>query len=143
MADIVPKLYDQIHADFERKVNSSRIIKTFRGRLDKKTADAKGAALYASELGRCAAEALAGNLTEENLPDGKVYWNILERTVEPLLREVNEMVMEASEEQQRIEDERSGIGLRPVRPDFPRYRVHDFMEKLLYYAEEETDESDS
>lgn len=139
-ADIVPELYEKIHADFERKINSSRIIKTFRGRLEKKTADAKGVSFYAAEAGRCAADVLSRYLTEEYLPEGKLYWNILERTVVPLLREVNEMIMEAAKAQLILEDEKAGINLKPVEPDFPEYRIRDFMNKLMSFAEEAADE---
>ena len=139
-ADIVPELYEKIHAEFERKVNNSKIIKTFRSRLEKKAADAKGVSFYAGELGRCAADALTSNLAEKNLPDGKLYWNILERTVDPLLREVNELVMSAAEEQQMIEDEAEGIHLKPEKPAYPQYRVRDFMNKLMEYAQEAADE---
>jgi len=139
-ADIVPELHDRIHADFERKINSSKKIKTFRSRLEKKTADAKGVSLYAAELGVCAAYALTRNLTEENLPDGKLYWNILERTVEPLLKEINELVIAAASEQQKIVDEKAGINIQPIAPDFPSYRVRDFMNKLISFAEEAADE---
>lgn len=139
-ADIVPELYDRIHADFERKINSNKKIKTFRSRLEKKTADAKGVSLYAAELGVCAAYALTQNLTEENLPDGKLYWNILERTVEPMLEEVQKEVLDAADRVQRIEDEKQGINLNPIRPEYPKNRIRDFMNKLISYTDEAADE---
>ena len=138
--DIVPELYEKIHAEFERKVNNSRIVKTFRNKLEKKTAEGKNVSFYAGELGRCAAEALTEYLTEKNLPDGKLYWNILERTVDPLLREVNEMVLDAAKTQQAAEDERAGINLKPIEPEYPKFRIHDFMDRLMEYAQEEVDE---
>lgn len=139
-ADIVPELYKKIYADFERKIDNSRIIKTFRGKLEKKTADAKGVSFYAAEVGRCAADALSRHLTEENLPEGKLHWNILERTVVPLLREANELIMEAAKAQQILEDEKTGINLKPVEPEFPEDRIRDFMNKLMSFAEEAADE---
>lgn len=135
--DIVPELYEQIHADFEQKVNHSKIVRTFRSRLEKKTADAKGVLVYARELGRCATGALTGNLTEENLPDGKLYWNILERTVDPLLREIWKMVTDAAKTQQEAEDKKTGINLKPIEPEYQELRVRDFMDKLMEYAEDE------
>lgn len=139
-ADIVPELYEKIHADFERKVNSSKQIKTFQSRLKKKTADAKGVSFYAAELGRCAAEALSGQLKEEILPDGKLYWNIVERTIFPLLEECWKLVQEAAERVQQIQDEQNDINMKPIRAAFPKYRVRDFMNKLIDMAEEAADE---
>ena len=138
-ADIVPDLYEKIHADFERKVNANKPIKTFWSRLQKKTADARGVSLYAEQLGRCAAYALTNNLTEENLPDGKLYWNIAERTIQPLLEECHQMVMAAASGLQSQEDEKEGINLKPIEPELPIYRVRDFMNKLVAVVEEDTD----
>ena len=138
-ADIVPELYAQIHADFDANIHKSKIVKTFRSRLEKKKADAKGVSLYAAELGKCAAYALTRNLTQENLPDGKLYWNIAERTIQPILEECHQMIMAAASEVQSLEDKKKGINLKPIEPDFPRYRVHDFMNKLVARVEEDTD----
>lgn len=139
-ADIVPELYEKIHSDFERKVNGNKKIQDFRGKLKKRTATPKEVSLYAGELGECAAYALTTNLTEEILPNGKLYWNIADRTIKPLLKEVHGMVMDAAVEVQLIEDEKTGINLKPIRSTFPEYRVNDLMEKLISILEEETDE---
>lgn len=137
--DIVPELYEKIHSDFEQKINANKPIKTFRSRLKKKTADAQGVSLYAAELGKCAAYALTHNLIQENLPNGKLYWNIAERTILPLLKECHLIVMAAASEVQRQEDEKEGINLKPIEPEFPIYRVRDFMNKLVTIVEEDTD----
>lgn len=136
-ADIVPELYEKIHSDFERKVNGNKKIQDFRGKLKKRTATPKEVSLYAGELGECAAYALATNLTEEILPNGKLYWNIADRTIKPLLKEVHGMVMDAAVEVQLIEDEKAGINLKPIRPEFPESRVRDFINKLIEITEKD------
>lgn len=139
-ADIVPDLYEKIHSDFEQRIKANKWIQSFLGRLKKKTATPKEASLYAAELGDCAAFALTRNLTEENLPGGKLYWNIADRTIKPLLQEVHKLVMDAAVEVQLIEDEKTGINLKPIRSPFPEYRVNDLINKLISILEEETDE---
>ena len=139
-ADIVPELYEKIHAEFEKKINSSKQIKTFRSRLQKKTADAKGVSIYAAELGRCAAEALTDNLTEKNLPDEKLYWNIADRTIRPILEEAYSMVLDAAEQVQLFKDENEGINIKPIRTELPKYRIRDFMNKLIEITEVEDGE---
>lgn len=136
-ADIVPELYEKIHADFEKKINENQKIQNFQSKLKKKTATPKEVSLYAGELGECAAYALTRNLTEETLPDGKLYWNIADRTIKPLLKEVHGMVMDAAVEVQLIEDEQNGVSLKPIRPEFPEYRVRDFINKLIKITEED------
>lgn len=136
-ADIVPELYEKIHSDFERRIQKNKKIQNFQSKLKKKTATPKEVSLYAGELGDCAAYALTTNLTEENLPDGKLYWNIADQTIKPLLKEVHEMVMDAAVEVQLVEDEQNGINLKPIRPEFPEYRARDFINKLIKITEED------
>lgn len=139
-ADIAPELYEKIHSDFEQKVKANKWIQNFRGKLKKKTATPKEASLYAAELGDCAADALTSNLTEDMLLNGKLYWNIADRTIKPLLQEVHKMVMDAAVEVQLIEDKKTGINLKPIRSPFPEHRVNDLINKLISILEEEADE---
>lgn len=135
-ADVVPKLYGQIQSDFQKNMSLDKRIQTFHAKLENETATAREVFDYVTALGDCASDALCRNLTEENLPDGKLYWNIAERTIRELLLEVHGMVNEAAEQAQRLEDKKNGIGLNPVLPDFPESRVHDLMEKLISILEE-------
>ena len=134
-ADIVPDLYEKIQREFKKNMKGSSLIKSFQRKGSKATP--KEVSLYAAELGRCVSEALTACLTEDALPDGKLYWNIAQRTIVPLLKEAYELVMEAAETVQRQQDEKLGIRIQPVRPEFPQDRVDDFINKLIEYQEEE------
>lgn len=136
-ADIVPELYEKIRSDFERNMKSSKWIQTFQGKLEKKTAQAADVFAYSSELGDCASDALCRNLTEQALPDGKLYWNIAERTIKELLKAVHKMVNEAAAAVQKFEDEKIGVNLNPVTPAFPEDRINDLMDKLIGILEED------
>ncbi len=135
-ADIVPQLYKKIQSEFEKNMKASRLIKDFRSR---EKHSAKEVSLYSAELGKCVSRALADCLAEENLPDGKLYWNIAQRTIVPLFRTAYEMVMEAAEEMQRQQDEELGIHIKPIRPEFPEERIRGLINKLMEYQEEEAD----
>jgi len=133
-ADIVPELYKKIQSEFEKNINGSRKIKNFRSKGNK--ASAKDVSLYAAEVGKCAADTLSACLTEEKLPGGKLYWNIAQRTIIPLLEETYDMIMAAAESVQREEDEKKGIQLNPIWPEFPMERIKDLINKLIEYQEE-------
>lgn len=130
-ADIVPELYQDIQRDFVAAVDRNSRIQRFLKNLEKEEATSEEVSLYAAELGNCAAEALVNNLTEERLPDGRIYWNILERTLEPLLKDILEKVNKAAVKVQKREDEKVGIGIQPMEADYPVYRVRDLMDKLV------------
>lgn len=131
MEDIAPKLYSDIIKEFERRTNSDGFIKSFREKIDNKTAKAEQVSVYARKLGECGSEALCKYLTEDNLPDGKLYWNIAERTIKPLAEEIHKLVNEAAVATQLIDDEKSGIGLKPRVPAFPEKRFNALINKVV------------
>lgn len=134
-ADIAPALYEQIQSEFEKNMKGSRLIKNFQRKGNK--ASAKEVSLYAAELGNCASDAFASVLTENALPNGKLYWNIAQRTIVPLLEEVYALIMEAAETVQRQQDEAMNIRIQPIIPEFPRERVEGLINKLIDYQEDE------
>ena len=134
-ADIAPELYEQLRRRFEQNMKRSKRIQSFLKKGDKATQ--KEVSLYAAELGKCASDAFTDVLSENNLPNGKLYWNIAQRTIIPLLEEVHNMVLDAAEAVQKREDKALGISLKPVRPDFPEERVKGLINKLIEYQEDE------
>lgn len=130
-ADIAPELYEKIEKEFAKRVNEDRDIQTFLKKKKEKTASSEEVSIYAANLGRCASKALIANLTEENLPNGQLYWNIAERTIIPLLQKVHTLVNDAAIEVNQYEDEKNGIHLIGQRTEFPKYRVRDLVNKMV------------
>ena len=133
--DIAPKLYEQLHWEFEQNMQRSIRIQSFLKKGER--ASQKEVSLYSAELGKCASDALSNVLSENNLPNGKLYWNIAQRTIVPLLEEIHEMVMDAAEAVQKREDKEIGINLKPIRPEFPKERIEGLINKLIEYQEDE------
>lgn len=138
-ADIVPDLYQKIDARFEKEMKSNTKIQNFLAKLEKETASAKEVSLYAAQVGKCAADALGAYLISENLPDGKLYWNIADRTIRPLLQKSYQLVLDAAKTQQQIMDRNVGIKLQPMESRFPKERIRDLIDKLIAYQNEEAD----
>ena len=138
--DIVPELYKAIESDFHMRVKTSPDIRAFRLRLEKGTATAEDVSKYAGRLGDCASATLLAVLTEDNLPDGRMYWNIAERTVKPLMHTVYEMVNEAAATVQKREDEALGIGLKPIRADFPEERINSLINRMIEEFDKQGDQ---
>lgn len=114
MVDVAPALHKKILADFNRQVKRNAEIQRVLKRVEKKTATYIDAYYYATEIGNCLSKALNANLTEENLPDGRLYYNIAERTVRPMLELVADMVAGVSDDIQNALNEKAGIGLKAV-----------------------------
>jgi hypothetical protein len=89
---------------------------------------------------KAAAKALSRGLRPENLPDGKIYWNIAKRTVEPLLREVTDRINDAMVTIIEAEHKKKRIGVKPVRAAFNQDRCDAIMNKVVRMSMGEADD---
>ena len=64
------------------------------------------------------------------LPDGKMYYNIAERTVRPTIEQSHELFGEAAAQIQKQLNENAGIGLRAVTPKLDEERVRGIIDKV-------------
>lgn len=130
MEDIVPSLLEKIEKDFKAKVDADNEI----SRLFTKFDDGKGTlhdvSLYARRLGDLLSMSLQENLTEDALPDGKMYYNIADRILNPMMRQNFNLTMEQALTIQKLIDAKSGIGLEPISADFPESRVKQIIDSL-------------
>lgn len=112
--DIAPELLEEVQKEFDKRIaEDPDIIRAMR-KLDKGQADYITAYDYATALGICLAEACEKVITEDRLPDGRMYYNIANRVVRPLLEQVDAMAKEYADAVQLLLNEKAGIGLKPV-----------------------------
>ena len=135
--DIVPALLEEIEDAFEEKVNSSKKLKRIEEKINKKLAKLEDGHVYAEEIGDLLSGVLREKITAEKLPDGKLYWNIADRTVRPMLGQNHKLVNDTAEEIQAIQDEMDGVGLKAVRSEFPEERVRGLIDKMASESEVE------
>ena len=140
--DIVPALYEKIKSDFASEVKNNADIQEFIKRVSEETAAKEEVSLYAADLGKCASLALQKNLTEYNLPNGRLYWNIAERTIIPILKEVHESISSMAIAVDEYEDRGKGIGIKSQKADFPEQRIRDLVDKMVNLFEEDYEEGD-
>lgn len=139
-ADIVPELYERIKDKFEQNMKADKELQGIKARLKKETATGEDICRYSKLVGTCAADALTAELIPGNLPEGRLYWNIASRIIEPLLREVHKMVMTAATKQWEYADKKLGIGMKCVETGFPEDRVKDLIDKIMEYWEDDINE---
>lgn len=84
--DIAPALLGRIRADFLRPLrNAAPSAATYPAALD-----------YADLVDGALAEAFRLHLSADTLPDGRMYWNIADRVLRPLLEEDHSLVADAA-----------------------------------------------
>lgn len=128
--DVVPELNEQIGARFKGHVMTDRRLQTVSSRIDQGRATLEDCHTYAERLGEDLSKALTDTLTVDNLPNGKLYYNIAERTVVPALETNYELVNDAASKIQKSIDKRAKIGLGSVRADFPAERIQGLIDKM-------------
>ena len=118
--DIAPALLERIRADFLSLLGD-----------EAPAADTYAAAAdYAERVGAALAEAFRRNLTADALPDGKLYWNIADRVVRPLLEEDHAKIADAAVAAQQALNRQAGIGIAPQRAVLDADRVNGLLNKL-------------
>ena len=120
MEDITPELLEAIRKDFIEILGDAKIEQQ----------NYIGASEYADKVGSALAEAFKKNLSSAVLPDGKMYWNIADRVVRPLMEDDHEMVAEAARQVQQALNEAAGIGLRAQISPLDNDRINGILNRI-------------
>lgn len=122
--DIVPNLMEKIRKDFAAAVSADEHIQKFLKKIRDGTANMDEASLFARKLGDILAEVLKQDITKDILPDGRMYYNIADRTIKPMLEENFKLTNEAAKAVQAILDEKEGIRMNAMSGNWPEERVN-------------------
>lgn len=118
--DIAPDLLEWIRKDFLDYLGDAKVLEQTYA----------GAEEYAERVGSALAAAFQQNLSSDILPDGKMYWNIADRVVRPLLEEDFQLVSEAAQDVQKALNEAAGIGIRVQVAILDQGRVEGILNKI-------------
>ena len=130
MEDIAPKLLNQIKNDFDIEFKKNKKVQNLQKKILDKKANYQYASEYAIELGRILAGAYKRNLSDDVLPDAKMYYNIAQRIIDPTMRKNYLLISKASCEVQKALNEKSGIGLKAQTPKLNQDRIDGIIEKV-------------
>lgn len=130
MEDISPGLLKQIRDDFIQQIESSPTIKALHDAIASGSATYIQAEEYAYEVGSALAESFGKYLSSAVLPDGKMYFNIAQSVVRPLLEEDHSIIAEAAAQVQNSLNKKTGISIKaqavPVNDD----RISGIIDKV-------------
>ena len=79
--------------------------------------------IYARRMGELLRKSIESTTKPDDLPDGKMYYNIAHSILEPLLRGNYDDINAICAEVQSALDAKKGIGLKPQKADFPAERI--------------------
>lgn len=139
MDDRAEELRSLIDKVFTRRLKSDSRIQAFYHALKNETAKPSDVSDYAEWLGECSSETLKITLTSRYTRSG-FDRAFVDMTIRPLFIRVQELVNDAACKVQIVEDKRSGIGLKPLRPPFIQERYAAWADQLVSAIEEENRE---
>lgn len=116
--DIAPALLEQIQKEYTRRVSADPIVKQLNKALASNRATQPQIRDYAVRLGENLNASFRSVLKESALPDGKLYYNIADRTITPMLRELHTDALEYADLVQTSLNAKAKLGIGVVDPDF-------------------------
>lgn len=128
--DIVPSLLKKIKSEFEGARLDSEVLKDLLSKLHHSKASYLDANKYAIEIGEILSKALGASLTNETLPDGKMYYNIAQRVLTDVLGRNHELVSDYAEQVQKNLNSEAKIGLAAQVPELNQDRIDGLVNRL-------------
>lgn len=120
MDDIAPGLLEKIRKDFlESLGDAAPAEQTYKAAGD-----------YAEQVRQALSQAFQRNLGSDSLPDGKMYWNIAERVVQPMLEDDYSLASDAAVAVQQALNEQAGVGIKAQRAPIDKDRVDGILNRL-------------
>lgn len=130
MKDIAPKLLKIIRDDFQKNFDKSEIIAQLYKKVRDGTATYEEANEFAIETGEILAAAYTNNISTNVLPDGKMYYNIAQRILEPTLENNYDLITDVTEQVQASLNKNAGIGIKAQVPAMNKDRIRGIVEKV-------------
>lgn len=128
--DVAPALLEQLQKEFADGVQNSQKVQKLLKQINDGKATYIQAEELAAETGTVLSQTFGNCLSSSVLPDGKMYYNIAQRVVEPMLREDHEMIAQATEQVQAALNKKAGIGLKPQTVATDEDRIYGIVNKI-------------
>ncbi|WP_261059069.1 hypothetical protein [Streptococcus mitis] len=128
--DVLPGILQEVQERFERDFGKSEIVRNAFAALKGKKATYKTANEFAIEIGDILSKALGASLTNETLPDGKMYYNIAQRVLTDVLGRNYELVSDYAEQVQKNLNSEAKIGLAAQVPELNQDRIDGLVNRL-------------
>src|SRR5690625_4559900 len=130
MIDVVPALLELIQRDFNLSFNKNKKLKEIKKKIAEGKATYEQAYEYSKEVGKILADTFDKHIKSDNLPDGKMYYNIAERILNPTLSNNHEIVVIISVEIQEQLNKSVGINLKGVKPKLNQFRIDSLIDRI-------------
>lgn len=130
MEDIAPKLLEQLQEDFHSRVKKNKRLQSLLELINAGKATYSDAEEAAYEIGTALSQAFGNCLSSAVLPDRKMYFNIAQRVVRPLLEEDHQLITEMVVKVQEALNKKAKLGLKAQTVAANQDRMYGIVNKI-------------
>lgn len=132
MEDLTPALLQKIQKKYQKELKSNPRVTLLEAKVKSKNASYVDVDALAYEYGRSLAIAFK-EIKGADLPNQKLYYNIADKLITPMLRENSSRVIAACVSTQEALNEKAKIGLKAKAPRIDDEKIHDLVWKASQY----------
>lgn len=135
--DISIELLEKIQKEYEKNIQESQAIKNVLFKINS-GATYKEVNEYAIELSSCLKKAFNSVVSDDVLPNERMYYNIAQKLLEPTLKDARDRVIEQAKKVQESLNKSANLGLKPIETPFNQERVNglaDYISKYDKYSD--------
>ena len=136
--DIVPELLEKLENEFVNKYSKNKKINSAVKKIKIGKATHKDSNEFAYECGKILAEVFKENISPEDLPDGKMYYNIADRVLNDTLGRNYKLISDYSADVQTSLNKSAGLRIKGLKPPKNQDRINGLIEKVQEKTYEET-----
>lgn len=124
MNDIAPDLLKKIQEYFGKEISE------ISEQIKKEDISYNEAYAYSVKIGDFLSRAFDENISVEILPDGKMYYNIADKVVRPMLKEEHTLVSEIAVKAQQRANKAAGIGIKALSAEFDAEKAQGIIDRV-------------
>ena len=130
--DIAPELLEKLQKSFSEKFNNNKKIDKILSTIQDGKPTYSEINELSIEVGDILAEVFKENLSSDILPDGRMYYNIAKRTVEPMMINNYEIVVNNAVIVQELLNQQAGMRIKAQVPKINQDRIDGIINRLDY-----------
>ncbi len=127
---MAPSLLEAVQTTFSREFRKNKTVARICRKVRKGGGTYADALEFADATGKILAQAYAENLSSDVLPDGKMYYNIAARVVQPMLEQNFALASKVAGMVQENLNQEAGLGIKAVLPELEQDRIDGFLNRL-------------
>lgn len=133
--DIAPGLSEEIMEELKRRLAGNKRIQSLCGTLADGEATYATAQAMAQAVGEQTSAVLLQVLRPEVLPDGRMYYNIAQRTIKPALEYSDQFVSTFTDQVQTSLNQRAGLNVKSISARQPVDTIDNLCGLASYYED--------